>query len=135
MNKCIDCKYCDKEGLCTSNGDEECYGEAHKQGKAEAEEEHKKMCESCIHKVSKEDIEQIKADATRWIPVSERLPDQDDVIEIIACCSGKSGNITYDRAVVTDCYYEGNKWYIGGVYKPEVDVHAWMPLPEMYRGE
>ena len=39
MNKCIDCKYCNEEGLCTSNGDEECYGEAYQQGRKDAIDE------------------------------------------------------------------------------------------------
>ena len=33
-----------------------------KQGKSDAEETHKAMCDSCIHKVSKEDIDAIRAD-------------------------------------------------------------------------
>lgn len=39
------------------------YQRGYLNGKAEAETEHDKMCETCIHKVSKEDIEQIKVDA------------------------------------------------------------------------
>lgn len=37
--------------------------ELKQQIRKEAEQEHAKMCESCIHKVSKEDIDAIRADA------------------------------------------------------------------------
>lgn len=35
----------------------------YEKGKADAEKEHTEMCNSCIHKVSKEDIDAIRADA------------------------------------------------------------------------
>lgn len=37
--------------------------QAYKDGKQDAEAEHDKMCETCIHKVSASDIAQIRADA------------------------------------------------------------------------
>lgn len=37
--------------------------EAYNKGKSDAEKEHLETCDSCIHKVSAEDIEQIRADA------------------------------------------------------------------------
>lgn len=107
MNKCIDCKYCDKEGLCTSNGDEECYGDAYEQG---------------------------RADATRWIPVSERLPEEK--IDIVTrdypeyLVTYKMGDEYHTR-----CRKYGDKhWWHYGHWCDEY-VIAWMRLPEPYREE
>lgn len=50
----------------------------YERGRAEAEEEHKTMCETCIHKVSKEDIEQIRASAID--DVVKKLAESEDTI-------------------------------------------------------
>lgn len=68
----IDCESCIlKNALISDTGRcyvscldlEDALREHDKRIRAEAEKEHNKMCDTCIHKVSKEDIEQIKAEA------------------------------------------------------------------------
>lgn len=56
-NKCSECNEYYSCYLC------DYVEERYEQGIADAELVHKEMCESCIHKVSAEDIEQIRADA------------------------------------------------------------------------
>lgn len=65
--------------------------------------------------------EQGKADATRWIPVSERLPKDCEQVLVTFCHD-------LDEDWVATCvYYEQNPFW--------ERVKAWMPLPEPYKGE
>lgn len=59
---------------------------------------------------------------TRWIPCSERLPDNDESVLI----SNSHG--------VTKAWWNGKCWTSIAVKKYKT-VTAWMPLPEPYRGE
>lgn len=69
--------------------------------------------------------------AQRWISVEEALPEFDE--EVIVCVSGKDGNITYEHAVLGgNNFYDNGKWYIDGVYRENVKIHAWMRLPDAY---
>ena len=54
----------------------------------------------------------------KWIPVSERLPDEDTVV-YLACC---------DDGYVASIMYSGGRWLIDGN-----NIIAWMPLPEPYK--
>ena len=58
----------------------------------------------------------------QWIPVSERLPDNDKSVLI----SNSHG--------VTKAWWNGRFWSSIAVKKYKT-VTAWMPLPEPYRGE
>ena len=69
-------------------------------------------------------IDFVRADATRWIPCSERLPEDEGYYLI----TEKSGFVTID--------------YFRVLLLPYIDVRefstnaiAWMPLPEPYREE
>ena len=69
--------------------------------------------------------------AQQWIPVSERLPNENEDVLVWV----------YDRAEV-GCYdlmYTGEvMWTFEGfcVYGDELDsVEAWMPMPERYKGD
>lgn len=71
MNTCEDCGnygyyqngYQDGKADTLKEAFDKTYTKAYDSGYEQAEKEHKAMCETCIHKVSKEDIDAIKADA------------------------------------------------------------------------
>ena len=53
---------------------------------------------------------------TQWIPVSERLPEND--VPVLGCFAGKP-------AVDTCVVFEGEWWQVGH----KINVTHWMPLP------
>lgn len=57
-----------------------------------------------------------------WIPVTEALPDDDDLV--LVTCQSKNGTRSVNRA-----YYDGQFWHGSGSM---AGVTAWMPLPEPY---
>jgi len=57
---------------------------------------------------------------SRWIPVSERLPEK-KVKDYLACC---------EDGYVATIMYDNGRWLINGN-----NVIAWMPLPEPYKAE
>lgn len=59
---------------------------------------------------------------TRWIPVSERLPNFNDIVLA-------STNSDYDELRVILTVYSGEEFWFNGKIK------AWMPLPEPYKAE
>lgn len=66
--------------------------------------------------------------AQRWIPVSERLPDEEDVPVLVTDDAG--GMKTIDIDFCYRCEDTGERfWYASQ------NVTAWMPLPEPYGGE
>lgn len=76
-----------------------------------------------------QEIEKLRGQVPRWIPVEERLPDHDELVLVIA--SGKpKENITLDEAVeLATLYSDGwclETWpeWVGA------KVTHWMPLPE-----
>ena len=64
-------------------------------------------------------------DTGRWIPISERLPENDEMM--LVTCRAKNGNLSVNRA-----YYMDGCWHGSGSM---AGVTAWMPLPEPYREE
>ena len=79
----------------------------------------------------------IKAlEQTRWIPCSERLPDERE--ERYWCCSegGYQFQCRWTNDMYGLCANEYSKWGWHVMDKPQYSrVIAWMPLPEVYRGE
>ena len=68
-----------------------------------------------------------KADKPKWIPVSERLPEEGDVVLI---CS-KIGAIDFGKR-------KSDKWVwlaeaLWDYWQETEDLIAWMPLPEAYK--
>lgn len=59
---------------------------------------------------------------SRWIPVSERLPNFNDIVLA-------STNSDYDELRVILTVYSGEEFWFNGKIK------AWMPLPEPYMAE
>ena len=76
----------------------------------------------------------------KWIPCSERMPEEADG-KVIICMpdqwpyNGKEQfhNAKHDKRVETACYSQHNdRWYFeGGAISKDRPV-AWMPLPEPY---
>ena len=68
---------------------------------------------------------------TKWIPVSERLPEENgDYLVTIEWKGSCSGNIYTEIDIVE--YDKTKKWRNCGV---DDYVIAWMPLPELYKAE
>ena len=67
-----------------------------------------------------------KLEQTRWVPVSERLPEE----YIHVLCQFTLGGMG-------ECYLSHGWFHIagGGLVMTCNEVIAWMPLPEPYRGE
>lgn len=60
---------------------------------------------------------------TRWIPISERLPEEEGLYIV-------SVKNDHDRRYSKTCWFHGN-----GNWFSRQDVEAWMPLPESYNAE
>lgn len=75
----------------------------------------------------------------RWIPCSERLPEEKDAGILKKLGTKKSSEYVLatvetngERMTVTACTYDGAwNWNMKYAF-PEYDVIAWMPLPEPY---
>lgn len=69
----------------------------------------------------------IEALATRWISVTEKLP-EDSTAVLVWCPAQKN---------VYCAYHEEKQWWVFGANYLQVDseVTAWMPLPELYKPE
>ncbi len=73
-------------------------------------------------------------DKDRWIPVEERLPEEDTIV--LMTVSGLYGCIIFSDAIQLGNLCSDGSWFIEGY--PDWDdpkVIAWMPLPEPYRKE
>lgn len=62
----------------------------------------------------------------QWIPCSERLPEPNEVVLISV-----NGNVDADWIAVDNTGY--GCWY--RTMKYAIDIDAWMPLPEPWKGE
>ena len=73
-------------------------------------------------------IEALPAEAVQgWIPCSERLP-SDGGNYLITVADLRLGHIGEHTVTMADFYAKEKKW------NSAVDVYAWMPLPEPYKG-
>ncbi len=72
----------------------------------------------------KENYALFRATANKWIPVGERLPEEDG--EYLATIYDMDENHEY----MDIAEFEDGKWQ----YKNFIKVLAWMPLPEPYKG-
>ena len=72
---------------------------------------------------------------TEWIPVSERLPDDDDVLVWFEYSRYGSFNMLYQTFGIGTYNTEFNVWMINHELVWRLRVIAWMPLPEPYREE
>ena len=60
----------------------------------------------------------------RWIPVNERLPEDEDSVLVTDC-----------KWWIDIAFYDGLNWWYLDAQQLKADVSAWMPLPEPYRKE
>lgn len=75
-----------------------------------------------------------KTSEHRWIPVEERLPEEDTIV--LLTVSGLYSCITFSDAIELGNLCSDGEWFIEGY--PDWDdpnVIAWMPLPEPYQKE
>ena len=72
--------------------------------------------------VERDDVLKVLAQ-TRWIPVSERLPEEDGMYLISTCMN----------CIDTCLFYKDDEEYLWVDY--EESVIAWMPLPQPYEAE
>ena len=110
------------------------------------EERAKKVLQDQIDRYGQEyDAEGIEAlemaikalEQTRWIPVSERLPETDGVYIVTRRLFDNQID-TEPYYMVDACYFDGsNTWHNDNRINHErnylTDIIAWMPLPEPYR--
>lgn len=72
----------------------------------------------------------------RWIPCSERLPEEDDYKSCIECLDGAVWYFTENGTMGLGYYYMSTKeWSTTDDLKTSGKVIAWQPLPEPYRKE
>lgn len=69
-------------------------------------------------------MDAILAKAGRWIPVTEDIPDNEDMV--LVSCKTQKGVRSVNRA-----YYSRGAWHGSGSMS---GVEAWRPLPEPYKG-
>lgn len=72
-----------------------------------------------------ENLGKPKTERSGWIPVSERLPENDEMV-LVSCQTAK-GVKSVNRA-----YYMNGSWHGSGSMS---GVKAWQPLPDPYDGE
>lgn len=85
-------------------------------------------CVECVNQLAEEYKDVPSTNVGKWIPVSEKLPDDFMSYEYLTIRKGQTlATITYYCVV-------NHKWYSNRKSTKEIDVVAWQPLPS-YKGE
>lgn len=76
------------------------------------------------------DCESCKAEQSRWIPVSERLPEYNKPVLLSLKPIGKERTI-----VIGERRTRKSGWFLTDIvaYDNDHEVLAWMPLPELFK--
>ena len=78
-------------------------------------------------------IEALQKPERKWIPVSERLPE--DGYGVLVTVNGKHNNITFVDALEIAEYDGDFGWIVEGYPQwTDPNVTAWQPLPEPFEG-
>lgn len=65
----------------------------------------------------------------RWIPVTERLPEDDRYVLV----SAEPASGAYIPLLPAVGFYDRGRWIIGDTATTKIKVVAWMELPKPYR--
>ena len=77
-----------------------------------------------------------KLEQSMWIPVTERLPEENDYKSCIECLDGAVWYFTENGTMGIGYYYKSTKeWSTTDDLKTDGKVVAWMPLPDPWKGE
>ena len=75
-----------------------------------------------------------RTETHEWIPVTERLPEENDYKSCIECLDGAVWYFTENGTIGLGYYYKSTKeWSTTDDLKTDGKVVAWMPLPEAYK--
>lgn len=96
---------------------------------AETQEEARKMLEK-VAKLS-EKIEKAQ-ERTRWIPVTERLPEENKSVLLYMKSRSSSGTCIQTGSIDKGFWFTQSYPGLQGIANREFHVMAWMPLPEPY---
>lgn len=103
LNQCVDCVYFDEdEGKCIGSFTQNMF----ESGKCKIKEK--------------------KKDPDRWIPVSERRPNQDETVIATVVDPNTSAKVFSEEAT-----YMGKRW--SNAYGDSLMVVAWRPFPKPYK--
>lgn len=86
-------------------------------------------CMEIIKELAEEYKDVPDTNVWKWIPCEERLPDDFMSFEYLALRKGCT------KATIAYYCVVNHKWYANRKSTKEIDVIAWMPLPEPYKGE
>lgn len=86
-------------------------------------------CMEIVNKLAEEYKDVPDTNVGKWIPVSERLPDDFMSYEYLTIRKGQT------LATITYYCVLNHKWYSNRKSTKEIDVIAWQPLPQLYKGE
>lgn len=96
---------------------------------AETQEEARKMLEK-VAKLS-EKIEKAQ-ERTRWIPVTERLPEENKSVLLYMKSRSSSGTCIQTGSIDKGFWFTQSYPGLQGLANREFHIMAWMPLPEPY---